>query len=66
MTGRLQTTPSTRLAFHKIRVDIPLRGGEALTSKPAEPLGPDRGLTLNSGGFFFSAVSPIFPAGRTR
>ena len=33
-------------------------------SKPAEPLGPERGMKLNSGGFFFSGVSAIFRAGR--
>ena len=66
MTGRLQTTRSRRIAFHKICVDVPLHGGEAPISKPAEPLGPERGLTLNSGGFLFSDRGAIFPAAKTR
>jgi hypothetical protein len=34
-------------------IDMSVSLTESVDSKPAEPLGPDRGMMLNSGGFLF-------------
>jgi len=50
-TAKLDRQPL--FARHLISLDVALRRPESWASTPAEPLGPERGMMLNSGGFFF-------------
>jgi hypothetical protein len=44
-----------------ICIDRSVSVTESADSKPAEPLGPDRGMMLNSGGFLFLTAAPKTP-----